>query len=93
MFAGGAGVSPNALRLGTLAHRPGIAGFEDAARVAGQAKEVGESPRVGVREAGLKVDDVLDVLVEVELAKGGGGREEGGSGRMVARVLSSDSYT
>ena len=50
MFADRAGLSSNALRLGTRAHRPGIAGFEDAARVAGQAEEVGESTRVGVGE-------------------------------------------
>ena len=46
MVADWAGLSKNALCLRTRAHRPGFAGFGDTARVAGQAIEVGESPRV-----------------------------------------------
>ena len=37
------GLSQNALLLGTCAHRPGIASFEGAGRIAGQAVKVGES--------------------------------------------------
>ena len=55
MVADWAGLSKNALCLRTCAHRPGFAGFEDTARVAGQAIEIGESPRVGVGETGLRL--------------------------------------
>jgi hypothetical protein len=79
-----AGLSQNALRFGARAHRPGIVGFEDAARVARQAVEVGESRRVGVGETGLGVGDVLDALVE---------DASGRIRRLAARFLRSDSYT
>ena len=62
-----------------------------------QAVKVGESRRVRVGETGLGGGDVLDALVEVELAKGTGGgrakRSSGRRGRLVAHLLSSDSYT
>jgi hypothetical protein len=66
------------------------------ARVAGQAIEVSESHRVGVGERGLRGSNVLNTLVEVNLAKGGGRRDKGGSGRnggLGVHFLTSKSYT
>lgn len=67
MVADGASLSQNALGLGARANKPGFSGFEDAARVAGQAIEVGESPGVGVGETGLRGGDVLAALVRSSL--------------------------
>lgn len=78
MVADGADLSRNAPRLRTRAHRPESAGFEDAARVAGQAVEVGECPRVGVGEKGPRDGTVLGGNVNI--------------GRLAACSLSSDIY-
>jgi hypothetical protein len=87
VVANGPGLRRHALRLRARAHRPRVAGFEDADGVRRQAVEVRDSTGVGAGGQGrLKEDVFRDALglIEIEVAKSGDGWRDnlkGGSGR------------